>query len=89
MKALSLTIQKFSPIFIFLKTEKRTKKCTDRLGKTIYIPIYRCGDIKTIENAGNYCIYFGHNAFLHVTLSQTTNFRLFRTERVCRRKFQV
>ena len=30
---------------------------------------------------------FSHSVFL--TLSQTTNFRLFQTERVCRRQFQI
>ena len=34
------------------------------------------------ENAGN-------QHFLLLTLSQTTNFRLFQTERVCRRQFQI
>ena len=28
-------------------------------------------------------------AYIHLTLSKTTNFKLFQTERVCRRQFQI
>ena len=34
-------------------------------------------------------VYQNIPVFTSLTLSQTTNFRLFQTERVCRRQFQI
>ena len=58
--------------------------------------------VKFVKNGNKYCeikglhlnflpnkCFFQFNYICFLTLSQTTNFRLFKTERVCRRQFQI
>ena len=48
-------------------------------------------ELKKLGKNGN--MASDHNTCIlmksHLTLSQTTNFRLFQTDRVCRRQFQI
>ena len=50
-----------------------------RFGLTLMLGVFMC----------IICFRFAEIRFAHLTFSQMTNFRLFQSERVCRRQFQI
>ena len=77
---------------------ERSKILMFSKGQTLWSILYENGKEGTCINKGQLAqslkSILGRNIlllvnFLHLTLSQTTYFRLFQTETVCRRQFQI
>ena len=73
---------------VFKRLELQTRKNKGLFGKglTIYLSILK---VNKPEEVG-FQKHNGKNEYIHcLTLSQTSNFRHFKTERVCRQQFHI
>ena len=56
---------------------------------TIFLKIFSCGYYKWEVQGKELTHYPQYRILMHLSHYQTTNFRLFQTERVCRQQFQI